>query len=278
MVTKFTFNYTLPIRNIADNQINYPIFNDLEKNIRYTFSGKSAISLVLKYFRNNGQLGNKAEQLLVPHWMGTWIYMTIHKFCFPTTTFNHKVKGIFVYHQWGFPQKMDEILKFCKDFNLFCVEDCAHAFDGYYKNKRLGTFGDTSIFSLSKYFPSVVGGAIYSKNDKILKFVNKSYVVDNSALAKVVFDQRVKFDANPYEKKNIIDLERNYSVYDRLFACPEYSLTVVKKQIKEGAMNKRAENFDLFREAFRSYDYLEDLFSEKIYPWIIPLFFFKKNK
>ena len=275
MTTKINFNYTLPVSPEGNQKIDYPIFGNLEKNIQYIFSGKSAISLALRHFRHSGQLSNKSDQLLVPSWMGTWIYMTMHKFCFPTTTINNKVKGVFVYHQWGFPQKMDEILKFCNDHNLFCIEDCAHAFDSYYKNRRLGTLGDVSIFSLSKFFPSVVGGALFSNNEEVLKFVNDSFITDNPALSESVFNQRDQYDSNPNVEKNIIDLERNYAIYDKLFKCPDYSLNKVKQQLKEGALNKRANNVNLLKEEFRKYDYLENLFNEKVNPWIFPLFLSK---
>jgi len=266
------FNYTKAEKERPSiTQRRLPIFGELEKNIIYTFSGKSAISLLLRFFRENGRLKDKSDQLLVPEWLGSWVYMTIHKFCFPTAAMNSKVKGILLYHQWGFPQRMEKVIDFCKAHNLFIIEDCAHSFLGFYNNKRLGTFGDASIFSLAKFFPSVLGGAVYSNNKDILNFVRKTLPEHKSNLAKQAFINRKLYDANPSEK-NQLELGRDFAIYDRLLKCPSYSLDVVRAQINDSALLKRKNNFQLFKEAFRGHDYTDDLFIEDVIPWIAPLF------
>jgi dTDP-4-amino-4,6-dideoxygalactose transaminase len=186
---------------------------------------------------------------------------------------NPKVKGVLVYHEWGFPQKMDEILKFCKDNNLFCIEDCAHTFSSYYEGKRLGTFGNAAVFSLAKFFPSVVGGAVYSKNKEILEFVKNAQSHHKSSFADEAFQQRVAFDSNPDDENKQIKLRQSYAVYDELYCCPDYSLNVVKEQLENGAIEKRQANFQIFKEAFGNGKYEKDLFKENVLPWVAPLFF-----
>jgi dTDP-4-amino-4,6-dideoxygalactose transaminase len=271
---RIRFNYTATsIRKIKDSK--KPIFNDIEKDVIYTFSGKSSLALLLRYYRQSGKLKNKSEQVLVSPWMGYWIYMTMDKFCFPTTVFNENVRGILLYHQWGFPQKTDEILSFCKEKKLFCIEDCAHAFQSFYQGKRLGTFGDASLFSLAKFFPSVVGGAIWTKSDKMKTFIKKTLSEHESDLARKAFAHRIKLDSYP-TKKNYIELERYYVIYDKLLKCPDYSLAAVRQQLINGALEIRRKNFNLFKEAFAGYDHMETLFKENVLPWAIPLFFRKK--
>ena len=53
-----------------------------------------------------------------------------------------KTKAIIVVHLYGQSADMDEIVKICKDNNLFLVEDCAQAHGALYKGKKVGSFGD----------------------------------------------------------------------------------------------------------------------------------------
>ena len=61
---------------------------------------------------------------------------------------NNKSKGILIVHPWGYPCNMDEIVKIAKENNLKLIEDCSHAHGASYNKKRIGSFGDISIFSL----------------------------------------------------------------------------------------------------------------------------------
>lgn len=273
---KVKFNDT----KIGNNKLyrrKYPIFGKLEENITYTFSGKSAISILLRYFRKTGILENKTDQILVPRWLGTWIYITIHKFCFPSLVYGPGVKGIFVYHQWGFPQNMDDIMEFCREKNLFCIEDCAHAFESSYKGKRVGTYGDASLFSLAKFFSCVAGGAIYTESPQIKVFIESVLKEHNSALGRKVFHHRAVFDSNP-SFKNLIELERNYAIYDKILRCDTYALGAVRQQLKEGALQKRQRNYRIFLEEFNRYGFAETLSADGIMPWIFPLFLKEKHR
>ena len=57
-------------------------------------------------------------------------------------------KAVIVVHLHGYPCEMDEIIKVCRKYRLKLIEDVAQAPGALYKNKKLGTFGDASIFSL----------------------------------------------------------------------------------------------------------------------------------
>ena len=87
-------------------------------------------------------------------------------------TISFKTKAILVTHLYGRPCKMDEILKICKEKNLFLIEDCAQAHGAKYNNKKVGSFGDAGCFS---FYPTKNlgalgdGGAIVVNNLKLYK-------------------------------------------------------------------------------------------------------------
>jgi len=80
---------------------------------------------------------------------------------------DRKTKAILITHYLGFPQPLDEIGAICKQYGIFLIEDCAHAFLSNDKDKPLGSFGDISIFSFRKTLPIPNGGALVINNEDI---------------------------------------------------------------------------------------------------------------
>jgi perosamine synthetase len=82
-----------------------------------------------------------------------------------------RTKAIVVVHLFGQPAPMDHILKVANKHNLKVVEDCAQAYDCYYKGRKAGTFGDVACFSLqqSKHITSGEGGFIATDDPEIYK-------------------------------------------------------------------------------------------------------------
>ncbi|MDP2652256.1 MAG: DegT/DnrJ/EryC1/StrS family aminotransferase [bacterium] len=248
------------------------VFGDIEDDITYTFSGKSALAMLLHYYRSAGVLRDRTDEILVPQWLGIPVYESIHKFCFPTTSYNDRVRGVLAYHQWGYPQHMDTLKKFCKGKGLFLIEDCAHSFESWFNGQRLGTFGDAAIFSLAKFFPSVMGGATYTTDATIRTFVARAIGNDDPILAKEFFDTRLAFDREPTDRHRV-ELEKSYIVYNRALKCPEYSLAVARKETSDGAMDMRKRHYTRYAKAFGSEEHLSELLKEQVVPWVVPLFF-----
>ncbi len=72
-------------------------------------------------------------------------------------TISNRTKAIVPVHLYGCPVEMDIIHKIAKENNLKIIEDCSQAHGAIYKNKRVGSFGDLSIFS---FYPTKNLGAI----------------------------------------------------------------------------------------------------------------------
>lgn len=84
-----------------------------------------------------------------------------------------KTKAIIPVHFAGQPCDMDEILSIAKKYNLFVVEDAAHAFPAYYKNRPVGTIGDLTCFSFyaTKTLAMGEGGAVTTDNKDFLRSI-----------------------------------------------------------------------------------------------------------
>ena len=70
---------------------------------------------------------------------------------------------------------MDSIMKIAKKYNLFVIEDCAHAIETEYKGKKAGTIGHFGVFSFyaTKNLVTGEGGMVISTDkDKISELEN----------------------------------------------------------------------------------------------------------
>ncbi|MDI6704127.1 MAG: DegT/DnrJ/EryC1/StrS family aminotransferase [bacterium] len=81
-----------------------------------------------------------------------------------------KTKGIIVVHIAGLvcPQ-IEELKEICKEYNLFLIEDAAHAHGATLDEKKAGSFGDFGCFSFypTKIMTTTIGGMITTNDDKL---------------------------------------------------------------------------------------------------------------
>lgn len=59
-----------------------------------------------------------------------------------------KTRAVIVVHMHGIPAQIEEIMALCRDRGIFVIEDVAQSPGATYRGKRVGSFGDCSVFSL----------------------------------------------------------------------------------------------------------------------------------
>ncbi|WP_457641496.1 DegT/DnrJ/EryC1/StrS family aminotransferase [Persephonella sp.] len=79
-----------------------------------------------------------------------------------------KTKAIIPVHFSGQPADMDEILDIARKYNLYVIEDAAHALPAWYKGKKIGTIGDITAFSFyaTKTLATGEGGMATTEDDE----------------------------------------------------------------------------------------------------------------
>ncbi len=135
-------------------------------------SGKTAIYLAL-----NAYGMKRADEILVPQYLGGWVLNTMNRTAFPTTRETERTKAVFAFHQYGYPQRMDEITSYARDKGWLVIEDCAHSFSSKYHGGNIGTFGDAAIFSFSKNLPTILGGCLVTKDKKVINYT-RAYIAE----------------------------------------------------------------------------------------------------
>jgi len=83
-----------------------------------------------------------------------------------------KTKAVMVVHCFGHPCDMTEIVRICKKYNLFLIEDAAPSLGSHINGKMTGTFGDVGCFSFqgSKIITTNEGGAFVTNSKKKFDF------------------------------------------------------------------------------------------------------------
>jgi UDP-4-amino-4,6-dideoxy-N-acetyl-beta-L-altrosamine transaminase len=80
-------------------------------------------------------------------------------------------KAIIPVHFTGQPADMDEIMKIARENDLVVIEDAAHALGAMYKNQKIGSIGDMTMFSFHpvKHITTGEGGIITTNQEDYYK-------------------------------------------------------------------------------------------------------------
>jgi perosamine synthetase len=82
-----------------------------------------------------------------------------------------KTKALMIPHIYGFPCDMNKILKICKKYKIYLIEDAAEMIGQTYQAKPCGSFGDISTFSFyaNKHITTGEGGMIFTNSSKLIR-------------------------------------------------------------------------------------------------------------
>ena len=91
------------------------------------------------------------------------------------------IAGVIATHIYGLPCRTDELQKVVDSYanaqgrKVFLMYDAAHAFGSSVNGKRVGSFGDAEVFSLSvtKTLVSVEGGMVTTNSEDVIERIRK---------------------------------------------------------------------------------------------------------
>lgn len=238
--------------------------------VYWTSTARSALRPVLLHLRRTGALPDKNAELLVPHWVCTCLYNTVHKVCYPTIQDTPALRGVLVYHQYGFPQKLDRILQRCRDRGMFAIENAVNcAFDGE-GVAGMGSAGIATIFSLPKMFSTVLGGALAARDADLRAYCDQYFREDEDWVARLTWAARWLHDS-PLKVRSTTFHEIVYALSDYGRGARASDLVLLEKDLASGALARRRENYGRLRKEFSDAPFFETL-EEGVVPFAAPLF------
>lgn len=142
------------------------------------------------------------------------------------TAITNNCKAIVAVHAYGHYCEISEIERFAKDKNLFLIEDACLTMGGNYRQRRLGSFGDASIFSFGydKIVNCGKGGVLVTDSDDL--FQNASQFINENAFFR--FDMTDEEWCDLFQKFS--NLEKTFEVRKRnaRMCCEQLNGAIVR--------------------------------------------------
>ena len=190
-----------------------------------------------------------------------------------------KSKAIQILHYAGNPCNMSSIMEIADNYGLSVIEDCAHAVNSKYKGKRLGSIGDFSIYSFSKFAYCNVLGGVGFKNYEFNQFFNEHLKKSSKTLATIINLIKLlsTYNINRGGGK-VVNLgltngltSMAYSRYTDSLVPSRGSINMFEKQFKKECI-LRLENYQYIKEALDEYGVFEHLTGNiSVIPYAVPL-------
>ena len=122
-----------PLKNILEQYYSVPVFE--------CACGRSAL--------NQGLLASKLsrmKEIILPRYLCHAVMSSLCPFITPTYSYSADIQAVFVYHQFGYPQKLMIFQRLRKKKSLLIINDCVHSFWSTVDDKNISTFGDFFYF------------------------------------------------------------------------------------------------------------------------------------
>lgn len=123
-----------------------------------------------------------------------------------------RTRAIVPVHYAGFPVDLSTLYALAEDYDLRVVEDAAHAIGAYYQGQRIGSFGDTQVFSFhpNKNMTTGEGGCVVTRDPELAQRIQilRFHGIDRSAWQRHTKQGSQHYDVvAPGFKYNMMDLQ-----------------------------------------------------------------------
>ena len=147
-----------------------------------------------------------------------------------------KTKAILLVHFAGIPCDMNPIIKLAKRYKLKIIEDCAHAIETEYENKKVGNFGETGSFSFyaNKNITTGEGGMIITNTKAIAEKI------------KILRLHGMSKDAWKRYLPNAVPLSKHYQHYDVKYTGYKYNMTDLQAAMGVCQLDKIEKSTNIF--------------------------------
>jgi hypothetical protein len=244
-------------------------------DVIFTGSGKAALRLVFQHLRMRGVLENKMSPIMVPAWLGTWVYATLLPFGFPVQEASN-AKVALPYHQYGFPQDMDRVRDIARTRGITLVEDCAHACASSYGGAALGSFGEYAVYSFSKFAFCFALGGVRGTSEGFERYVQDQISRSGRLLRWSLNGFKYLDEANAHRARpsypRFMDGLRNmaYARYPDQ-AAPGRRVVQLWRSKRDGELTARRANYQQLRISAGRWGLCDHLEPDNVVPYAVPL-------
>ena len=181
--------------------------------------------------------------------------------------FNNSVKALLLVNYFGFEERKQRYLSFCKQKKIYLIEDSCHSFDlNFKRNKQLSDF---VFYSPKKIVSNLYSGGIlriknFKGNDEILnkklifyriglyEFINSFF--ENNFLVFKRFLKYKFFKKPEFSKLNSIKSKKIH----KDFLIDDFSKNILEKK-KFNKLQKRLKNYTIWKNLCKKTNLLQSL-------------------
>ncbi len=189
---------------------------------------------------------SRMDEIFVPPFLCYSVLSTINRTAFPVMTYSERTKAIFVFHQFGFPQKMEIIEETALQNNWKIINDCANTIFSSYQDKKILGWGNFSILSFPKIYSCFLGGAfVSSHNNEILEIIETHFEILNERQAdraNEAYEVLEHAANNPFDEESKFEIQAVFGYLPDLLAFPSKaleSLPASEEEIKKDIARRR---------------------------------------
>lgn len=143
-----------------------------------------------------------------------------------------RTRAIVPVHFAGLPVDLDPLYALAEKYQLRVIEDAAHAIGAEYKGRRIGSFGDTQVFSFhpNKVMTTGEGGAVTTRDDELARQVTlqRFHGIDREAFN--------RFSKNGSQHYDVIAPGFKYNMMDLQAALGIHQLSALEEIIRKRAV------------------------------------------
>ena len=151
----------------------------------------------------------RMDEVLIPPYMSDCVVSAISKTAFASMTRSKRTRAVYVFHQFGYPQRIDQIEKIARENDWYIINCCVHATFSYHSDIRLPDWGDFTVLSLPKYYPCNLGGGLVSGNETIQRYLDSEY---EELYARHEKHADKAFDSLVWARKNLQGTDEQFEI------------------------------------------------------------------
>jgi hypothetical protein len=217
---------------------------------------------------------DRMDEVLVPPYLGQCLLSALSRTSFPTMTSSDRTKAILVFHQFGFPQDIDEIESRAESNGWIILNDCANTLFTRVQGRILLEWGDFSISSFSKLYACGLGGGLFSKRPDVLAGVSardEKSPHNHIERTEQAFEKLIKINSGYFGDGSVYEINSLYGYLPDLVSFPQKAFSALPSTLEEisNDLNHRKKIWSIIKEAFP--DRVPHCEDDEVVPFAIPV-------